>query len=431
MTGTVLCAAAPHSGVARLVLAAGLLAHVLLFLRIAVLFAPELYLGPSGSDRVFYYAYVRSLIIDGDLDFANEVALRPPSSGLIFRNGVPLNKYPVGAPLLALPAYAATHAIMRAQAPAGTVLDGYERPYVYAYALSQFAFAMLGMGCLYLVLRRCTDPLLSAIAVVSASLSTELLRYTTADLIMSHAAASFSIAWCLLESLRLREGPTRAAQWLRTGAAAALVVMVRFQSGIFLLVPAVAALDALRTMRTNPVGYRVLCMCAAVAGSLLAFTPQLLSWRVMFGMWIANGYSYSGDLSFTWLAPHVREVSWILIKWLPLLVLGLWGTATLAFRRRDLLLTTLIVCSLITIYVTACWSAFGNAPRITFDNLAPIAIGLAIAAETLRRVRSGAEWVALLLPALWNVPFMMLYDSSYVSLVGLLSEWLHGLLLLC
>jgi hypothetical protein len=414
--------------VARLVLAAGLLAHVLLFLRIAVLFAPELYLGPSGSDRVFYYAYVRSLVIDGDLDFANEIALRPPSGGLIFRNGAPLNKYPVGAPLLALPAYAATHAIMRAQAPVGTVLHGYERPYVYAYALSQFAFAMLGMGCLYLVLRRFTNPLPSAMAVVSASLSTELLRYTTADLIMSHAAASFSIAWCLLESFRLREGPTRVTQWMRTGAAAALVVMVRLQSGVFLLIPAVAALDALRTVRTNPVGYRVLCVFAAIAGGLLTCTPQLLAWRVMFGTWIANGYS--AEMAFTWFAPHVREVGWLLIKWLPLLLLGLWGTAVLAFRRRDLLLAALMVCTLITIYVTACWWAYGIAPRTTFDNLAPITIGLAVTVESLRRMCSGAEWVALVLPALWNVPFMMLYESSYVSPWDLLSAWLQGLALL-
>jgi hypothetical protein len=58
--------------VVRLVLAAGLFVHVLLFVWIAVVFAPELYLGPRGSDRVFYYAYVRSLVIDGDPGFTNK-----------------------------------------------------------------------------------------------------------------------------------------------------------------------------------------------------------------------------------------------------------------------------------------------------------------------------------------------------------------------
>jgi hypothetical protein len=413
---------------ARLVLAAGLLAHVLLFVRIAVLFAPELYLGPSGSDRVFYYAYVRSLVIDGDLDFTNEMALRPPSSGLIFQHSVPLNKYPVGAPLLALPAYAATHVMMRVLAPVGTVLDGYERPYVYAYALSHFTFAMLGMGLLYCALRRFTDPLPSAIAVVSASLSTELLRYTTADLIMSHAAASFSITWCLLESLRLRESPGRAAQWLRLGTAAALVVMIRFQSGVFLLVPMVAALNALRTTRTNLIGYRILCMLAAIVGGLLTFSPQFLAWRVMFGTWITNGYS--GEMSFTWLAPHVREVGALLMKWLPLLALGICSTAVIAFRLRDLLLTALLVCFLATIYSSACWWSFDIVLRTTFDNLAPIAIGLAVAAYALHRARPGAEWIALVLPPLWNVPFMMPYDSTAASFADLLSKWRHGLSLL-
>jgi hypothetical protein len=149
---------------------------------------------------------------------------------------------------------------------------------------------------------------------------------------------------------------------------------------------------------------------------------------MMFGMWITNGYS--GEMSFTWIAPHIREVGALLMKWLPLLALGICSTAVLAFRQRDLLLTALIVCFLATIYTSACWWAFDLALRTTFDNLAPIAIGLAVAAHALHRVRPGTEWMALVLPPLWNVPFMMPYDSTAASLVDLLSKWRYGLSLL-
>jgi hypothetical protein len=77
--------------------------NLLLFVRIAVLYAPGHYLGPSGADRVFYFAYLRSLVIDGDLDFRDEIALKPPSSGILVIDGKPHNKYPIGAPLLSLP----------------------------------------------------------------------------------------------------------------------------------------------------------------------------------------------------------------------------------------------------------------------------------------------------------------------------------------
>lgn len=414
-------------GVAHIVLAAGLLAHVLLFLRIAVLFAPGLYLGPSGSDRVFYYAYVRSLVLDGDLDFANEMALRPPSSALRFRDSAPLNKYPVGAPLMALPGYAAAHAIMRIWTGPGTVLSGYEKPYVYAYALSNFVVGMLGLGLLYLVVRRYASPLVSAIAVVGASLGTELLRYTTVDLIMSHAVASFALAWCLLAAIRLRESPARLVRWVMVGAASAFVVMVRLQNGIVLLVPGIAAYEALRACRNERAVRRAACIVAAVGGGLLAFTPQLFAWRVMFGAWLANGYSE--EMSFTWLAPHFREVGSLLGRWVPLLVVGYAGTAWLALRRRDVLLAALVTCALGTLYVTASWFAFGIVTRTMFDNLAPIALGLAASAEGLRRVCRGAEWAALVLPAMWNVPFMMVYGSS-AGIADLITEWRLGVALL-
>jgi hypothetical protein len=81
--------------------------NVLLFIRVALLSSPFYsYQGPSGADRVYYYAYTRSIVIDHDLDFTNEFAARPPTSGAIFRNGRQLNKYPIGTPILSLPAFA-------------------------------------------------------------------------------------------------------------------------------------------------------------------------------------------------------------------------------------------------------------------------------------------------------------------------------------
>ncbi len=90
---------------ARLAIYGAIAVNLLLFVRVAVIRSPFYsYQGPSGTDRVFYYAYARSLVIDRDLDFRNEFAVRPPSSGTIERDGRQLNKFPIGTPLLSLPA---------------------------------------------------------------------------------------------------------------------------------------------------------------------------------------------------------------------------------------------------------------------------------------------------------------------------------------
>jgi hypothetical protein len=182
--------------------------NVLLFVRVAVLSSPFYsYQGPSGADRVYYYAYTRSIVIDHDLDFTNEFAARPPSSGAIFRNGRQLNKYPIGTPILSLPAFAVVHGVTSTLRWAGVGLstDGYSLPYTMAFALSQMVFALLGVWLLYLTLLRYFTDRIAAIAVVTAWFGTNSLHYTAVDLMMSHAAALFSTAWCGYESVTLSE----------------------------------------------------------------------------------------------------------------------------------------------------------------------------------------------------------------------------------
>src|SRR5262249_39819020 len=122
--------------------------------------------------------------------------------------------------------------------------DGYSRPYVYAYALSQLAWASLGFWLLYLIAQKYFEPVIGALAVATAIFGTGLLRYTAADLMMSHAASFFSLTWCLYEALGLRAEPDHRVRWFRLGAASGLVVMTRLQNGVFLVVPFVAALQS-------------------------------------------------------------------------------------------------------------------------------------------------------------------------------------------
>jgi hypothetical protein len=401
-------------------MALALLAHALFFVRVALLFAPDLYLGPSGADRVFYYAYARSLVVDGDLDFHNEMALRPPSSGLRERDGRVFNRYPIGSPLLALPTYAAAHgAILTARAAGWTTAeaDGYGRPYALAYALGQLGWATLGFWRLYRIGCRFFPPRRAALGVGAAMFASPLLRYTAADLMMSHAASFFATTWTLDAALRLRAAPDRRRRWLELGVAAAWLLAVRQQNLVYLVVPAWALWSAL------PVGRRAAGAVAATAlGASAGLAPQLLASKAVHGVWVAS--PYASDLRFDPRPAAVLDALAApdrLGPWLPVLVLGAAGCIALAWARRDGLLLACAAGSLAAVALAALWAYPDVIARSAFDNLATTAIGFgAITA----RFRVGG--VALSSACVvWNVPFVLVDRAG--NWPETLSAWWTGL----
>jgi hypothetical protein len=385
--------------------------NLLIFVRVALLFAPYYsYQGPSGADPVFYYAFARSIVVDRDLEMANEMALRPPSSGLHYRDGRALNKYPIGVPMLSLPAFAATHlalsGLQRLGVPVST--DGYSAPYALAHALSQMGFAIVGMWLLSAALSRYFDPTIAALAVVVAWLGTNALHFTSVMVMMSHAAALFSTSWCAYESVTLAERGDRRSKWLRLGVSAALVVVVRYQNVLFLLVPLAAIVPILWSEISN--GHVSRCLKRVgwtFIGGLLVIAPQLLVWRTMFGAWLVN--SYEDEFAFSWLDPHLFTVLFNpaigLSIWVPILAVGLAGCCALAWQRRDAVALAAAVAWMANLYVNAAWWAWDVVVRrATFDMLFPVALGIGWVVSAVP-----GKWRALAVIAggaliLWSVP---------------------------
>jgi len=423
---------------AKLLLAMAFLGTFLLFVRCAVLWNPGYsYLGPTGADRVFYYAYVRSLVIDGDLDFTNDIALQPPSTGLIVRDGKPLNKYPIGSPLLSLPFYAFTHMVLLVGNRLGFTdvsLDGYSAPYAFSYALGQMLWALFGVWLMYRALLRYFEPQTAALAVVATWFSTHALHYAAVDLMMSHAAATFSIAWCSYEAVKLRESPGRWQTWFGLGASSALVVLVRYQNGVYLLVPGCAAILAAVPIFRKATAKRALALagCGAV-GFCLMFAPQLLVWRAIFGTFFTN--SYQTEFTFHWLRPHLVEALFDpvagLAIWLPALGLGLVGCFALAIYRKNVLAGAAGVAWLASLYVTSCWWAWQMiVHRSPFDMLFPVCLGFGFAISCFWRRRPLASLIIIGLLVLWNVPFALGSGASMTADGSPFTTWLDYLLIL-
>jgi len=106
------------------------------------------------SDAIEYYAHLRSLYFDGDLDFANEFQ----HFGILERGdkrqptvtGHRRTIFSVGPSLLWLPFYAAGDLVARA---AGDVEEGYSPHHIRAAMLASLFWGILGLLLVYRVLR--------------------------------------------------------------------------------------------------------------------------------------------------------------------------------------------------------------------------------------------------------------------------------------
>src|SRR5215216_1367299 len=122
-----------------------------------------------GSDGVFYYIYARSLVIDHDLDFANEFAYFqvPPAKYSLTPIGRVPNKYAIGPALLWMPFFLAAHLIALLGGALGLriLADGYGYFYQAAISIGSIVYGTLGFWLAFVCARRMFSQVASIAAV--------------------------------------------------------------------------------------------------------------------------------------------------------------------------------------------------------------------------------------------------------------------------
>lgn len=239
--------------------------------------------GAVWGDGRFYYQYLPSLVINGNLGSAN--------------------KFAIGPALFWLPVFAIVHAIIR-----GT---GYEFGYQLAVGLTSVIFGFIGLIFCYLTARKYFSPKISLMAVVSIWLATNLFFYLVLDPINSHAisffVASLVVYFWMGEDMAL-------GKLMILGVLAGILGMVRSQDLIF-------ALPLLFWARKSK------NIWLLATGIIVGFLPQLAVWKIQFGTF-KSPYLLAGE-KFIWLRLQVWEVLFSrnngLFYYSPILILGLLG----------------------------------------------------------------------------------------------------------
>ncbi len=326
-----------------------------------------------GHDDLFYFYWLRSPLIDGDVDFRNDMELTMPPEQLE-RNltwaetnrtnlGLIPNKYAVGWAIMNVPWFTVGHLtthLSRIFGSSQRPLNGFSRYYQIAIILGNIIYGYLGLYVCFLFLCKYLNKetaIMSTMMVWSAS---SMIFYSVVSPSMSHHIVFLLLGINLLFTLKTRESSKKPLNWLVLGISAGLLVITRFQCVVYLLFPAAVVVRLIFEDR------RLLkYVFLALGAILICISPQLIAWKALYGEWIL--YSYQGE-GFNWTSPEIFNVlfspmhGWI--YWHPIMLLCSCALFFFGIRKRDLIIYALIV--VIVTYINASWhswwfgAAYGN-----------------------------------------------------------------------
>ena len=342
------------------------------------------------SDGRFYYAYLPSVVLDGDLDFENQIAehwgtdFDPALLEDRTRSGYVQNKYSIGLALTLSPSFLAAHGASLAVHG----LTGWEvffpNGYSVLYQLANLALVvLLGLTCFLLIERILVErmgiePPWVFAAVCLFWTGSHYAYYYFREPLMVHVVSAFWVTACMYLAGRQDRGdpPTPRLAWA-IGLTASMAIVSRPTNGVVLLpflAPLVSRSGFVRTLPAYALGG-------------LPILAQLAVWRVLHGSWVHYSYHSEG---FIWLEPHLVATLFSskhgLFFWAPILLLSVvgWilgarsGTVRPEARRTFLQLAFAALCLW---YVNSCWHQwwFGDAfGARAFLELSPLfVLGLA------------------------------------------------------
>jgi len=383
------------------------------------------YWGITG-DGLSYYAHLRSLMLDHDLHYENELKLfnkfhyEVLNFNIRTSTGHVPNKFPIGPGLLWLPFFGFAHSSTFVVNLFGIPLplDGYSVLYHFFICLGSIFYGFLGLLFLYKINRLFFEGNIAAISVTTIFLSTNLLNYFIFEQTMPHIMSMFSVA--LFAYLCLRDYGRKTMQaYIYLGLSAGLMIMVRYQNALFMILP-LFELIFLSFGRDRPcndilISVRNGILCIVVLA--LALVPQFVVWKVLYGNFVV--YTYSGE-GFNFLSPKLMETLFSsrhgLISWTPIILLALGGYL-LYFRESRRIYWALLTCFLLQWYINSSWHVwwFGNSfgGRAFINCTFIFTIGLS---AVIKRFYNKKIYLSVLFTALimWNFLFTAQYMVGLV-----------------
>jgi len=387
-------------------------------------------------DALHTYGYLRSMWMDGDLDFYDEFVLHnayfmyvPHPSEPVFYSGM-------CAALAPFFAFGHLLAVLLAGVP-GVFSDGYSWPYKLMACLGNVIAGFGVMILLYRLCRRFYGGFASAMATLLTFWGGSLAFYTFVWPLYPHMFSLLAVLVFVTFWLATWNGRTR-SQWFVWGVILGMCVWIRPQGA---LLTAIVGCELLRTTGGFRFDIRLAVMGAVLfaLGALAGFSPQLALWYKSTGKLVVDVYGGVGDEMY-WLRPHLLYLLFSPHKgffaWAPVFLFALPG-AFLFCRRHRTVFTALGFVFLLNVYLIASYeypegrASFGS--RYLIDTVPFLSLCLGAFIEWIRQrvppgiiVAAGAVFVytALSMVVMYHLEMIPhdMYRPTFGQLAGLVTN---------
>jgi hypothetical protein len=380
------------------------------------------------GDGVGYYAYVRSLFIDGDLHFKNEYMAgnidfvegveSQDAEHFLTKTGHYVNQWSVGPSIMWSPFFLIAHLSTKFLNLTGSNIasDGYSLLYRYAMAIGTLIYGFMGLLLIFHILNRYFSGITAFLTVLTLLFASSLPVYFYFQPSMSHAHSLFSVSLFFLMFQRARGGFTL-KQSLLLGLSGGLMIIVYYVNAIFLIFPLIFYLSKLGSEELDKLIKKSAMFLSGLVGALL---PHFIVKMIIYGSFLRTGYEWQ---EWYFLKPKVLSVLFSplhgFLSWTPVFVFSLIGL--FLFYRRDKMLALLAsITFVIFTYIISSFStwhgisSFGN--RFFISCYPILSIGLA---EFISRIKN-TRLRSILYPVLvflcfWNLGFIFQWGTGLVS----------------
>lgn len=344
----------------------------------------------KGTDGQIYYAQIRSLVIDRDLDFKNEfneLTPRPHDISDSIKKahtvtGKTPNRYPAGYAALSAPFFIAAHGITKI----GNFFswwhypeNGYSQIYDFLVPFGFVIYSLLGFGLCFLFLKEYFGSFWAFVGMATIWFSTSLVYYATNELCMPHAGGFFlcsALCW-------LTQKYSKSNDWYWVAlilVASCLAVLVRYSNIVFLILP---IWIAIRKPRQN--FHEGINVYRFFWGGLIVFFilgAQAIIWKIIYNtpfafthneasIWLSSEnlldefvlrvHQLSGYFSFT--SPKIQTSLFSndngLFWWQPITLLSIGGLVVGLFTSKRTLCWVFLAIFLALLYINSAWYGVG------------------------------------------------------------------------
>ncbi len=376
------------------------------------------------GDANGYYSQVVSFIFDRSFWWMERQVLLNPQRGHY-------HSVPVGTALLWAPFFSLFHLLSIILSKLGFAVstDPMSLFHRFSAYFANLLYSFIGIALTFRLLRSHYPIWISGLCSLAAVAGTATLNTTIWQTTMNHAPSFFAVTLFIYYWHQQRNDPT-ARSMIILGLAGGMMILVRWQNGLFLILPLLDMIwrlyQAMRSRNFIIIPRIIGINALIIPSALIGFSPQIIYWQYIHEKLFV--YYYAGS---SFLRPqHPKLLSMFfstnhgLLVWTPFLGIGLIGLIIGA--RRRLLLISLLIAFFMQAYINSCVKFYGIGMHYGLRQFACVTAIIAFgAAELLQQVsgrRLSIPTVALYLVLVaYNALFLHQFASGYIPTVGELS----------